>query len=84
VESRSTRTYSEKRRAKRNRYRRNRRTRNLLARAAADPSFILDISQLNINLPITKIFLNNIQEDSRDAPYLSPGTLEPSYSPVYT
>jgi len=26
---------------------------------------------------------NNIQEDSRDAPYLSPGTLPPSYSAIY-
>jgi len=36
VESRSTRTYAEKRRAKRNMYRRNRRTRNLLARVSPD------------------------------------------------
>lgn len=81
MEFHSTRANSEKRHAKRNRYRRNRRTRNLLARA--DSSFILDINQFNTNLPITKIFLNNIQEDSRDALFLSPGTLPPSYSPIY-
>jgi len=54
-----------------------------LARVVADPSFVLDISKLNTNLPITRIFLSNIQEDTRDAPYLSPRTLPPSYTPVY-
>jgi len=80
VESLSTRTISE-RRAKWNRYRRKHRTRNLLARATADPSFVL--SRINTNLPITRIFLNSIQENTRDAPYLSPGTLPSSYSPIY-
>lgn len=87
---------STKSKAKRLRYRRNRRTRRLLARAVADPSFILDLDVINTNLPITRIFLNNIQEDTRDSsylppqtfppnysPYLSPGALAPSYSPVY-
>jgi len=62
----------------------------------ADPSFTLDLNELNTNLPITRIVLGNIQEDTRDSsylspqisppnysPYLSPETLAPSYSPVY-
>jgi len=32
---------------------------------------------------MTRIFLNNIQEDSRDAPYLSPGTRDASFGPLY-
>jgi len=48
-----------------------------------DPSFVLDISRINTNLPVARIFLNSIQEDSRDTPYPSPGTLPPSYSSIY-
>lgn len=83
MESRSTRSNSERRRARRTRSCRNRRTRNLLARAVNDPSFRLDLSQINTNLPAARIFLNSIQKDPRDTPYLSPGTLPPSYTPVY-
>jgi len=74
---------TERRRAKRNRYRRNHRARNLLTRAVNDPSFRLELSQINTHLPVARIFLNSIQEDPRETPYLSPGTLPPSYTPIY-
>lgn len=71
------------RRAKQIRYRRNCRTRRLLARAVADLSFILDVTQININLFIARIFLASVAQNTRDSPHFSfPGPF-PSYSPVY-
>lgn len=39
----------------------------------------LDLGQLNTNLPVTKIFLSNIEENTRNSPEIS----FLSYSPVY-
>ena len=61
--------------AKHRRNRRNRRTRRVLARAAADPSFKINLERINTELPEAKHWLE------REVPRV-PSPSPPTYSPV--